>query len=84
MSSRKLQNYPAEFAIAFRRAHQGEEIAIPCDSVTEARRVRTRLYAFKQAILDNPTHDVYATLAMGDVSISIRKTSVIISRRQGV
>lgn len=81
VSARKLANYPPEFADAFRRAQQGECVALHCDSPDEARKLRTRLYHYRHALFDDPEYDLSAALAASDLRFDINNSTVTISRR---
>jgi len=77
---RKLENYPSEFRDIFKRAvhscyYHGEGTLIAFPGSEEARRFRQRLYAYRAALLQNPSFDPYMALLAPTARISIRYTS---------
>lgn len=81
MTARKLANYPPEFAAAFRRAQQGERVALPCASHDEAVKLRMRLYHYRHALFADPDFDVQTALAASDLGFDIEGSTLTIFKK---
>lgn len=73
VTPKTLDKYPPEFAGLFNKVRDDSPrpVVITLRSKTEARRLRARLYAFRQALLDDFEHDPELALLAPLVSFRI-------------
>lgn len=83
-SPRELSSYPSEFPDIFTRAFRlyNYGILLPFSSQKEARRFRQRLYAYRAALLLNPSFDPHLALLATGARISIEYTNLRITYPQ--
>jgi hypothetical protein len=75
-SASSLSHYPEEYGTLFVRAALGR-VEVPCASHAEARNFRSRLYAYRRALLDEPDKAPEAALLAPAVRLLVQDTILI-------
>ena len=81
VTPRLAKNYPSHYAGLFRDTLKAS-ITIVCSTVKEATRYRNALYAYRTALLDDPSVAPDVALIAPNISFSILGTALCITLRK--